>query len=62
MRSNVVSDQICHLLIEHFDKFGAKQVCGSDLKLFLPTMEKEFVEKFFDLTKIKRNEQQLNVR
>jgi len=43
-------DQICSLLVDHFERFGSKQVCASDLKLFLPSMQPQFVQKFFHAT------------
>ena len=41
---------LCDLLVKYFERFGSKPACALDLKLYLPSIGKESVNRFFDET------------
>ena len=41
---------LCDLLVNYFERFGSKPACALDLKLYLPSIGKESINRFFDET------------
>jgi hypothetical protein len=45
-----IDGDLCKLLIDYFLRFGSKPACALDLKLYLPSVGKESINRFFDET------------
>ncbi len=48
--NHLPSGEMCDLLVGYFEKFGSKPCCGSDLKLYLPLLDSNEANRFFEET------------